>query len=160
MEVEAESVERDDDDENRLLRLDVKEFNTLLLPDFVSFGLAGELSAEANENREIIGRAGLDAVDPVGVVTVGNSIGRDGAVVNDPLLQEDPTTLGFTTESSDTSNFLVRVGVIGVIKVNFIFAGTSDLIGASFSSQLAGNNDSVVSAVTTSVSVFVLFVKS
>lgn len=47
IEVEAESVERDDDDEKRLLRLDEKEFNTLLLPDFVSLGFEGELSAEA-----------------------------------------------------------------------------------------------------------------
>ena len=87
-------------------------------------------------------------------------MGRDGADVSDPLLQDDPTTRGFTTESSDTSSFLGRVGVVGVIKVSFIFAGTSDSIGASFSSQLEGNDGSVVSAVTTSVSVFVLFVKS
>ena len=51
VEVDKESVERDDDEEKMLLRLDVKEFRTLLLVDFVSLpslGLDGEFSAELN----------------------------------------------------------------------------------------------------------------
>lgn len=51
VEVEMESVERDDDEEKILLKLDVKEFRTRLLVDFVSlasFGFDGELSVELN----------------------------------------------------------------------------------------------------------------
>lgn len=84
-----------------------------------------------------------------------------GADVSDPLLHVDPATLGFTAESSTATATTLLGGVdLGSSRVREILAGISDLTGTSTSSQLEGKDNSVVSVVMISVSVFVLFTKS
>ena len=77
-----------------------------------------------------------------------NNIGKEGADVRDPLLQDDPVTFGSTAESSTATAITLLEGVdVGAIKVRAILAGisadltgTSDLTGTgtSTSSQLEG----------------------
>ena len=79
-----------------------------------------------------------------------NNIGKEGADVSDPLLQDDPVTFGFTAESSTATATTLLDGVdLGGIRVRAILAGISDLTGTG-TSDLTGISDLTGTGTSTS----------